>query len=129
MGVKICDVFRGKEAGEPGVDITQNTSVYSKVFNLNDLGWSGTDMEIGFMVIASSATASNSVTIGFEGSFDGKNFNTAVALITTTDIGDGAADYGSFNVGIPYPFFRIKATENNNGAVVDLRVVLGIPTN
>lgn len=128
MGIKTIDVFKGKEAGEPGADIAQNTTEYSKVFNLRDLHWSGTDMEIGFMVIASSATTSNSITITFEGSFDGNNFNTGVAILTTVNIGDGNPDYGSFNVGIPYPFFRVKATENNNGVITDLRVILAMPT-
>jgi len=127
MAIRTIDAFQGVEKGENGVDITQNTSVYSPVFNISDLAWNGTDMEVGFMVIADATTASNSVTITFEGSLDGKNFNSGVSIIATTDIGDGAADFGSFNVGIPYPFGRIKATENDNGAVVDLRVVLAMP--
>jgi len=128
MAIETIDVFQGVEKGENGVDIAKNATVYSPVFNLRNLDWSGTDMEVGFMVIASSATTSNSVTISFAGSFDGKNFNSDVALITTTDIGDGAADYGSFNIGIPYPFGKIKAVENNVNPVVDLQVILAIPT-
>lgn len=128
MAIETIDVFQGAEKGEPGIDIAKNATVYSKVFNLRKLSWSGTDMEVGFMVKADAATTSTSVTISFAGSFDGKNFNSDVAIITTTDISDGNPDYGSFNIGVPYPFGRIKAVENNVNPVVDLQVVLAIPT-
>lgn len=127
MAIQTIDLFQGFEAGENGVDIAQNTYVESNVFNLRDLAWNGTDMEVGFMAIAAAASTSNSITISFYGSFDGVNFDAAVALLTTTDISDGAADYGSFNVGKPYPFGKVRATENNNGVITDLRVILGVP--
>jgi len=110
------------------VDISQNTSAYSRLYSLRDLLYGITDQEIGAMVIASSDTDSNSITIGVEGSFDGANFNTAVVILTTTDIGDGNPDYVALNLAIPYPFVRFKATENNNGDIVDLVLIVSYPT-
>ena len=128
MALRLIDVFQNVEEGEPGIDIAKNANFSSKVFNVGDLNWSGTDMEIGFMVIADSATTSTSVTIELYGSFDGLNFDSAIAIITTTNIADGNADFGSLNLGKPYPYIYVKATENNSNPVVNLRVVLSIPT-
>lgn len=99
MAVRVIDVFKGYEKGENGADVAKNGTIYSQIFNIADLDWHRTDQEVGFMAIADSSTTSTSVTVTFEGSLDGSNFNTGVAMLTTANIADGAADFGSFNVG------------------------------
>lgn len=121
MGVKLITPFE-KE------DIVQNNSIYSPLYSLSDFFYGISDQEIGAQIVADSTTASNSVTITAEGSFDGANFDTGVAILTTIDIGDGNHDFAVFNLGKPYAFVRFKATENNNGAVVDLQMWIGYPT-
>lgn len=127
MAVRVIDVFKGYEKGENGADVAKNGTIYSQIFNIADLDWHRTDQEVGFMAIADSSTTSTSVTVTFEGSLDGSNFNTGVAMLTTANIADGAADFGSFNVGIPYNFCRIKVVENNVNPIVDLKILIGIP--
>lgn len=121
MGIKLITPFEK-------VDIVQNNSVYSQLYSLKDFFYGITDQEIGAQIVADSTTASNSVTITAEGSFDGANFDTGVNVISTTDIGDGNHDFATFNLGKPYAFVQFKATENNNGAVVDLQMWIGYPT-
>jgi len=122
MGIKRLVPFKK-------VGILQNTSVYSDLFSLRDLHYGLEDMEVGAMILADATTDSNSITIVLEGSFDGVNFDAGIAILTTIDIGDGNPDYVSFKVWKPYPLCRFKATENNNGAIVDLELFVGIPTN
>lgn len=121
MGIAVITPFEK-------VDIVQNTSVYSQLYPMRELFYGITDQELGAQIVASASTASNSVTITAEGSFDGANFDTGVSIIATTDISDGAHDFAAFNLGKPYPFVRFKATENDNGAVVDLQMWIGYPT-
>lgn len=120
MGVKVITPFEK-------IDMVQNTTDYSVVYSMRDLLFGITDQELAVMIIASSDTASNSVTITMEGSLDGANWE-SVAIISTTDIGDGNADWAAINMGKPYGFIQFKVVENNNGAVVDLLMYVGYPT-
>ena len=109
-------------------DIVQNTSEYSNLFSLREASFGITDIEWSAMILADATTDSNSITISMEKTFDGVNFATGVAILTTTDIGDGNPDYVAFNMGYPAPMCRFKATENNNGAIVGLQLYVCIPT-
>ena len=121
MGIKLITPFEK-------VDRAQNADAYSQIYNMRDLFFGITDQELGAQIVANSTTASNSVTITAEGSFDAANFDTGVNIISTTDIGDGAHDFATFNLGKPYPFVRFYVKENNNGEVVDLQMWIGYPT-
>lgn len=110
------------------VDIAKNATVYSKFFPMRDLLYGITDQEMGAHLEADSTTTSTSVTVTAEGSWDGAQVDTGVAMFTTANISDGAPDYAAFNLGKPYPFVRFKAVEDNVNPVVDLILIVSYPT-
>lgn len=110
------------------IDIAKNATEYSPFFSMKDLFYGITDQEFGAHLEANSSTTSTSVTVTAEGSFDGVQVDTGVAVFSTVNIGDGAPDYAAFNLGKPYPFVRFKAVENNTNPVVDLLLYVSYPT-
>lgn len=110
------------------VDIAKNGTVYSRFYSMKDLFFGITDQEFGAHIEADSTTTSTSLTVTAEGSFDGAQVDTGVAMFTTVNISDGAPDYGVFNLGKPYPFVRFKAVEDNTNPVVDLILIVSYPT-
>lgn len=121
MGIKVIVPFEK-------IDFAKAQTRYSQFYPLRDLFYGITDQEIAAHLEADATTTSTSVTVTAEGSFDGAQVDTGVAMFTTANIGDGAPDYVAFNLGKPYPFVRFKVVENNTNPIVDLILIVSYPT-
>jgi len=121
MGIKCITPFER-------VDCAKNGTITSKTYNMRDLYYGITDQELGWQLTAAVATTSTDADINVQGSFDNKNWDTAVKFKDAVDLHLGATFFGVMNIGKPYPFLRFTCIEQNVNPIVDFELFVSYPT-